>query len=93
MVEDMTNNLCWEIVTAIADARGIEPCEIEEQVGDVVSVDALERLARQAGESDSVGLSVSFRIAGCFVTVTDGGRVRASCPGAGKDPQLTRCAN
>ncbi len=93
MVENTTDDLCWEIVTTIANERGVEACAIEERVGDVVDVDALERLAQQAGESNSVNLSVSFRIAGCFVIVTEGGRVRASCPGTGEDPRLTSCAN
>ncbi len=93
MVEDTTDNLCWKIVTAIANERGVEATAIEERVGDVVDVDALERLAQQAGEPNSVNLSVSFRIAGCFVTVTEGGRVRASCPGTGKSPQLSSCTN
>jgi hypothetical protein len=74
------NNLCWEIITAIAEERNIEREAIQERLGDVIDVAALERLAEQSTESDTVELSVSFRVADCFVTVTDGGRVRASCP-------------
>ena len=75
------DELCWDIVTAIAEERNIEPEEIDESIGDVIDTQALGRLAAQSRHSDSIELSVSFRIAGCFVTVTEGGQVRASCPG------------
>lgn len=82
------DTLCWKIITAIAEERGIEREEIEEPLGDVIDLDALQRLADQSGESDAVELSVSLHVAGCFVTVTDGGRVRAICPGEPEDGRL-----
>jgi hypothetical protein len=73
MEANNADELCWEIVTAIADERNIEPEEVDEPIGNVVDTQALGRLAAQSKHSDSIELSVSFRIAGCFVTVTDGG--------------------
>ena len=93
MVEDTHDDLCWKIVSAIAEERGVEVNTIEEPVGDVVDIEALERLAGQAGESNSVELSASFRIAGCFITVISGGHVRASCPETNTAPQSSGCAD
>lgn len=93
MAESITDNLCWKIVTEIAEKRNVEPHTIEERVGDVVDIEALQRLARQSGGTNSVEVSVSFRIAGCFVTVTDGGRVRVSCPGTNDVARSNRCVN
>lgn len=90
MTVESADNLCWEIITAIAEERNIERDAIEERLGDVIDLDALQRLAEQSGESDAVELSVSFRVAGCFVTVTDGGQVRASCPGDSGNLRLLR---
>lgn len=81
MTRETAEDLCWKIITAVAEERDIDAESIEERLGDVIELDALERLAEQSGESDSIQLSLSLRLAGCFVTVTDGGRVRASCPG------------
>jgi len=81
MAANNADELCWDIVTAIAEERNIEPDEVDEPIGNVVDTQALGRLATQSKHSDSIELSVSFRIAGCYVTVTDGGQVRASCPG------------
>lgn len=79
--ETNADDLCWKIVTEIADARNIDHDKIDERLGDVIDTRALGRLAAQSGDSDTIELSVSFQMAGCFVTVTDGGEVRASCPG------------
>lgn len=81
VVANTADDLCWDIVTAIAEEQNVERHEIEARLGDVIDTKALGRLAEQSGESETIELSVSFRIAGCFVTVTDGGTVRASCPG------------
>ena len=81
IAENTADDLCWDIVNAIAEARDIKHDEIDECLGDVIDMQALGRLAAQSDGSDAIELSVSFQIAGCFVTVTDGGQVRASCPG------------
>ncbi|WP_123624452.1 HalOD1 output domain-containing protein [Halorubrum sp. CSM-61] len=80
MSADTVDNLCWDIVTTIADERGIDQRDVDEQLYDVIDPDALGRLARQSGETDDISLSVSFRMAECYVTVTDGGKVRANHP-------------
>jgi hypothetical protein len=82
MTRELADDLCWKIITAVAEERDIDAASIEQRLADVIELDAVERLAEQSGVSDSIQFSVSFRLAGCFVTVTDGGRVRASCPGS-----------
>ena len=80
MKADSVDDLCWHIVTAISKERGIEPERIDERLHDVVDVDALAHLVEQSRGSDSMELSVSFRMAGCFVTVTGDETVRAIAP-------------
>lgn len=81
MTADSADDLCWNIVTAIARERGIDQLDVDDRLDDVIDSHALGRIARQSGVSDDVSLSVSFRMADCYVTVTDGGRVRANYPG------------
>jgi len=80
MTPDLVDNLCWNIVTTVADERGIEPDRIDDRLYDVLDVESLARLVEQAQRTDSMDLSVSFRMAGCFVTVTGDRTVRASAP-------------
>ena len=80
MSPDLADTLCWNIVTTVADERGIEPDRIDDRLYDVVDVEALASLVEQADHTDSMDLSVSFRMAGCFVTVTGDQTVRASAP-------------
>ncbi|OYR41517.1 hypothetical protein DJ82_05025 [Halorubrum sp. Ib24] len=80
MTPDIVDTLCWNIVTTVADERGIEPERIDDRLYDVLDVESLARLVEQAQRSDSMDLSVSFRMAGCFVTVTGDRTVRASAP-------------
>jgi len=80
MSVDTVDDLCWDIVTTIAEERGIDQRNVDDRLYDVIDPHALERLARQSGETDDISLSVSFRMAECYVTVTDGGQVRANYP-------------
>lgn len=80
MKQNIADTLCWEIVTTVADERGVEPDRIDDRLYDVVDVESLARLVEQARRTDSMDLSVSFRMAGCFVTVTGDRTVRASAP-------------
>ncbi|EMA59124.1 HalOD1 output domain-containing protein [Halorubrum lipolyticum] len=80
MSADSVDDLCWDIVTAIAEERGIDQRDVDERLYDVIDPHALGRLARQSEASDDLSLSVSFRMADCYVTVTDGGQVRANHP-------------
>ncbi|WP_144920722.1 HalOD1 output domain-containing protein [Halorubrum salsamenti] len=77
---DTADDLCWRIVKTVADERGVEPHEIDHRLQDIVDVESLARLADQAWTSDHIDLSVSFRMAGCFVTVTGDETVRATYP-------------
>ncbi|MFO8116564.1 MAG: HalOD1 output domain-containing protein [Halorubrum sp.] len=80
MRPDTVDNLCWDIVTTIAGERGIEPERIDERLYDVIDIESLASLVEQSGRTESMDLSVSFRMAGCFVTVTGDRTVRASAP-------------
>ncbi|WP_418286646.1 HalOD1 output domain-containing protein [Halorubrum sp. DTA46] len=80
MTLDTADNLCWDIIEAVADERGTEPERIDERLYDVIDVESLAHLVDQAHRTDSMDLSVSFRIAECFVTVTGDQTVRASTP-------------
>jgi len=80
MRSETADDLCWRIVTAIADERGIEPRQVDDRLQDVIDVESLARLAGQAWSSDSIDLSVSFQMAGCFVTITGDETVRATLP-------------
>lgn len=80
MRPDIVDNLCWDIVTTIADERGIEPQRIDERLYDVIDIESLASLVEQSNRTESMDLSVSFRMAGCFVTVTGDQTVRASAP-------------
>lgn len=80
MSADTADDLCWDIVTAVAEERDIDHRDVEDRLGDIIDPHALGRLARQSETSDDISLSVSFRMAECYVTVTDGGQVRANHP-------------
>jgi hypothetical protein len=80
MSADSADDLCWNIVTAVAEERGIDPRDVDDRLYDVIDPHALGRLARQSEASSDISLSVSFRMADCYVTVTDGGKVRANHP-------------
>lgn len=80
MHTDSKDNLCWRIISAVARERNVDPTDVDERLHDVIDVESLGRLATQANESDDIDLSVSFRLNGCFVTVTGDDTVRATCP-------------
>jgi hypothetical protein len=80
MRPDIVDDLCWDIVTTIADERGIEPQRIDDRLYDVIDIESLASLVEQSSRTESMDLSVSFRMAGCFVTVTGDRTVRASAP-------------
>ncbi len=80
MTPDLVDDLCWHIVTTVADERDVEPEQIDDRLYDVIDVESLAHLVDQARSSESIDLSVSFRMAGCFVTVTGEETVRATAP-------------
>jgi hypothetical protein len=80
MDSDSAESICWRIISAVAQERDIDPTSVDERLHDVIDVEALGRLAAQANDSEDIDLSVSFRLNGCFVTVTGDDTVRATCP-------------
>lgn len=80
MNPDTADALCWEIVTTVAEERSIDPERIDDRLYDVIDVESLASLVEQAERVDAIDLSVSFRMAGCYVTVTGDRTVRASAP-------------
>lgn len=80
MSSNITEDLCWRVVTAVADERGVAPRAVDDRLQDIVDVESLARLVDQAWNGDDIDLSVSFRMDGCFVTVTGDETVRATAP-------------
>ncbi len=80
MKSETVDDVRWRVVTAVANERGIDPRRLSDRLQDVVDAEALARLVDQAWSSDSIDLSVSFRIAGCFVTITGDETVRVTVP-------------
>jgi len=60
-----------EVTTAIADAEGVEPSELDYRLYDYVDPDAIEQLA--SGPQNS--WTLTFSVPNHEVTVTDDGRV------------------
>lgn len=65
-------DLDWEIVTAVADAKGVGPLELGERLHDVVDLDAVKQLfVGMPGRESPVRGHVSFTFDGCEVVVDD----------------------
>lgn len=66
------------VVGYVAEANGVSPCSLDDRLYDHVDPDALDRLldagSRDQGPADA-NVTVSFRMAGCEVTVDDTGTV------------------
>lgn len=73
--------VCTAIVAAVADAKGVDPLDLDQRLNDVVDPDALERLFRDAhpGEGRTSG-HVAFTLADCEVTVSAVGTVTVVPP-------------
>jgi hypothetical protein len=57
------------VVCAVAEAKGVEPTELDQQLNDVVDADALQQLFVSSDDS----LSATFFLDGYRITVFDGG--------------------
>lgn len=68
--ETSGDRLNYEVVTAVADARDVDPLDLDERLHEVVDPDALWQLFadRPNGVSRDGG-EVTFHLAGCEVTV------------------------
>lgn len=77
------------IVECIAEANGVCPCALDDRLYDHVDPDALDRLLNTGSQGHgTVEVNVSFRMAGCEVTVDNTGAVvitRAESP----EPAIT----
>jgi hypothetical protein len=69
-------SLTTTVVRAVADAKGVDPLELEECLYDVIDPDALERLFAPTEDGARRGVVV-FRLAGCRVEVDGTDRVVA----------------
>jgi len=66
------------IVYAVAETNGVDPLDLTERLYDCIDPDALDRLFK-TGRHGSGG-TVAFKMAGCRVTVEDGGAVVVTEP-------------
>lgn len=71
MSHDTGEELSVRVVQALADARGIEPADLDVRLGEWIDVDALERLAGHDGGE----WTVTFTVAEWTVTVDHEGEV------------------
>lgn len=69
-------DLDWKIVTAVAEAKGVEPLELDERLHDVVDLDAVKQLfVGMPGQKATVEGHVTFALDGCKVVVDQGWNV------------------
>lgn len=72
------SDVVYQVITSVADARNLDPIQLEPRLYDILDPDALARLfddrpdgtARQGGR-------VSFDMAGCRVTIREDHSVEA----------------
>ncbi|QIB73923.1 hypothetical protein G3I44_06235 [Halogeometricum borinquense] len=65
-------DLDWRIITAVADAKGVEPLDIDDRLHDIIDVDAVKQLF--VGMPDKRSMTegrVSFTLDGCEVTINE----------------------
>ena len=75
------DSLVHDIVSTVADARGIDPIEMEERLHDVIDPDALGHLfADRLDGTSRRGGQVTFRLARCEVTVDGDWQVSVRVP-------------
>lgn len=67
----MDNFLCVEIAEAVAEAKGVDPRELEVSLHEYVEMDALEQLL----DHDAASWTFSFELPNHDVTVTSDGVV------------------
>lgn len=81
-------SVCSTVITAIANAKGVDPRYLPERLNDVIDPDALERIFENTitGPGRTVG-RVYFEMSGCEVEVHATGRVRVTDLERGKETQ------
>ncbi len=70
MTRTAGTTICWDIVSSVADAKGVDPVELEGRLGDLFDVEALQRTVDCARRADGIDLSVEFELENCNVSVT-----------------------
>lgn len=73
---DPAESVCTAVITAVANAKDVDPTELDQRLNDVIDPDALDRIFRDngTGRGRSNG-HVSFLLDGYEVVVTASGQV------------------
>lgn len=75
---ERSEDVCYDVLRAVADCHGIEPREIDDRLSEVVDPDSLASLwGTEVGEGRVVNGVLSFEYSGCRVTLTSDGRIEA----------------
>lgn len=73
-----TDAACAAILEAVAEAKDVDPIEIDTPLYDVIDPDAVDRLFEKTGRQPGVrGGQLSFRYEDCRITVYGEGAVTA----------------
>lgn len=75
---EIENDVCDAVLTAVAEAEGVEPDELDEALSDVVDPDALRELFAPKHDGTPREGRVTFTYCGYDVTVEGPGEVRVS---------------
>jgi hypothetical protein len=67
----MADAIKTEVVKAIADAKGVEPVDLDYTVGEYIDLEAIEQLAAH----DTASWTLSFKLPNHNVTVTSDGLI------------------
>lgn len=72
---DNEGDIVWDVVTAVAETKGVEATELEESLGAVIDTDALEDLVKGMNSGE-----ITFEYNGCVITITHDGEVLVRNP-------------
>lgn len=74
------NDVCDTVLSAVAEAEGVEPAELDQSLSEVVDPDALRALFAPKHDGTPREGAVTFTYCGYEVTVESPGGVRVSDP-------------
>lgn len=72
---DNEGDIVWDVVTAVAETKGVEAIDLEESLGSVIDTDALEELIEGMSSGE-----ITFKFSGCVITVTHDGKISIRNP-------------
>jgi hypothetical protein len=75
-------SICQTVISAVAEARGVAPTELETPLFQAIDPDALERLLSGDDRPGSATTIVGFDWAGCSVVVHGTGQVEVVVRGS-----------